>query len=489
MSRVLEHIIEGIGCDVTGRLDIVINRIVFDSRNAASGDLFVAIKGTQVDGHMYIEQVIDKGCAAIVCEVLPENISEAVTYIKVEDSKLALGIASANYYGNPSREIKLLGVTGTNGKTSIVSLLHKMFTGLDVKVGLLSTVRNLVGQVEIAATHTTPDAVSLHSLLREMVDAGCSHVFMEVSSHSIDQKRIAGLEFDVAVFSNITHDHLDYHGTFDNYIRAKKQFFDELPEKATAIVNADDKHSSVMVQNSNARVKTFGLKSLADFKGKIIESHFDGMLLNIDNVEVWTKIIGEFNASNMLAVYASTRTLGYPQDEILRLVSTLNNVEGRFEYLKSNTGIVAIIDYAHTPDAVKNVLDTINQIRDQGKLITVIGAGGNRDKTKRPVMGKVAAEMSTRVILTSDNPRDEEPQEIISQMMEGVPIEKRSNVLAITDRREAIRTACMLAQEGDVVLVAGKGHETYQEIKGVKKYFSDKQIVSEVFMLNKINLQ
>jgi UDP-N-acetylmuramoyl-L-alanyl-D-glutamate--2,6-diaminopimelate ligase len=489
MAVILENIIRGIACENTGSLDIPINKIAFDSRLIAPGDLFVAIRGSQSDGHSFITQVIEAGCAAIICETLPENIVHPVVYIKVKDSKQALGIASANFFGNPSREIKLLGVTGTNGKTSIATLLHKMFTGLDVKAGLFSTVRNLIGQVEIAATHTTPDSVSLHSLLRKMADAGCTHVFMEVSSHAIDQQRIAGLDFDIAVFSNITHDHLDYHGTFDKYIKAKKQFFDELPEKAIAIVNADDKRSKVMVQNTRATVKTFGLKSIADFKGKIIENHFDGMLLSINNVEVWTKIIGEFNASNLLAVYASAVSLGYPQDEILRLISSLNNVEGRFEYLRSNTGITAIIDYAHTPDALQNVLGTINQIQSQGQLITVVGAGGNRDKTKRPVMGKIAATMSGRVIFTSDNPRDEEPQDIISQMMDGVPMEKRVNVLAITDRREAIRTACMLAHDGDVILIAGKGHETYQEIRGKKNYFSDKQVVAEVFMVNKINLQ
>ncbi len=489
MNYNLEYIIRGIPSQCTGTIDRQIRRIVFDSRSVSEGDLFVAVRGTQVDGHQFIKQATEQGCSAVICETLPEVLSDQVTYVRVKDSARALGLASANYYGNPSKELKLLGVTGTNGKTSIVTLLHSMFTSLDVKAGLLSTVRNLVGEIEIAATHTTPDSVAIQAMLRQMADAGCTHVFMEVSSHAADQKRIAGLDFDVAVFTNITHDHLDYHGTFDNYIRAKKLFFDELPGHAVALVNADDKHGRVMVQNTRATVRTFGLRSVADYKAKIIESHFDGMLLSINNVEVWTKIIGEFNASNLLAVYAAAINLGQSHEEVLRLLSTLSTVEGRFEYLRSNTGITAIIDYAHTPDALTNVLSTINQIRMGGQLITVVGAGGNRDKTKRPVMGKVAAEMSTKVIFTSDNPRDEEPQEIISQMMEGVPADKRAQVLAITDRREAIRTACMLAGEGDVILVAGKGHETYQEIKGKKNYFSDKQVVSEVFMVNKINLQ
>lgn len=489
MHRKLSEILEGIPFESRGNTDISIREVRFDSRKVSEGDLFVAVSGTRVDGHEFIGQAIAQGAGAVICEQLPETFSDKVTYLKVKDSARALGIASANYFGNPSKEVKLMGVTGTNGKTSIVTLLHKVLTGLDVKAGLLSTVRNLVGEIEIAATHTTPDALSIQSMLRQMVDAGCTHVFMEVSSHAIDQRRIAGLDFDVAVFTNITHDHLDYHETFDNYIRAKKRFFDELPREAVAIVNADDKHSRIMVQNTRATIRTFGLRSLADYKGKIIESHFDGMLLSINNVEVWTKIIGEFNASNLLAVYASAISLGYSADEILRLISSLSTVEGRFEYLRSNTGITAIIDYAHTPDALMNVLKTINQIRTGGQLITVVGAGGNRDKTKRPVMGRMAAEQSTKVIFTSDNPRDEEPQQIIQEMMEGVPADKHASVLAITDRREAIRTACMLASEGDVILVAGKGHETYQEIKGKKSYFSDKQIVSEVFMVNKINLQ
>jgi UDP-N-acetylmuramoyl-L-alanyl-D-glutamate--2,6-diaminopimelate ligase len=477
-------------CKITGDPDVIVNHVVFDSRKIQKGDLFVAVIGTQTDGHKYIDSAIEKGAIAIVCEHFDSNQADKVIIIEVEDSAIALGILAANFYNNPSKELKLTGVTGTNGKTSIVTLLYKLFTEFGVKSGLISTVRNLISGKEKQATHTTPDAIALQALMREMKDDGCTHVFMEVSSHAIDQKRIAGLDFDLAVFTNLTHDHLDYHENFDHYLKTKKKLFDDLSEDAIALVNSDDKHGQVMVQNTAATIKTFGLRSVADYKAKIIESHFDGMLINIDNTEVWTKIIGEFNASNLLSVYAAANLLGFGKEDILRVISTLNTVEGRFEHIRSNTGITAIIDYAHTPDALKNVITTINQIKSgKGQLITVVGAGGNRDKTKRPVMGKIAAENSGKVIFTSDNPRDEDPQEIIDQLLSGVEINRRNNVLAIVDRREAIRTACMLAQEGDVVLVAGKGHETYQEIKGERLYFSDKQVVSEVFMVNKINLQ
>jgi UDP-N-acetylmuramoyl-L-alanyl-D-glutamate--2,6-diaminopimelate ligase len=490
MARELKYIIAEMPCKITGDPEVSVNHVTFDSRKIEKGDLFVAVKGTQVDGHDFIDSAISKGAIAIVCEHNKANQAEETVIIEVEDSALALGILAANFYNNPSKELILTGVTGTNGKTSIVTLLYKLFTEFGIRSGLISTVRNLIGSKEKQATHTTPDAIALQALMREMKDEGCTHVFMEVSSHAIDQKRITGLDFDLAVFTNLTHDHLDYHKNFDHYIKTKKKLFDNLSENAIALVNSDDKHGQVMVQNTAATIKTFGLRSVADFKAKIIESHFDGMLINIDNTEVWTKIIGEFNASNLLSVYAAANLLGYGKDDILRVISTLNTVEGRFEHIRSNTGVTAIIDYAHTPDALKNVLATINQIRtENGKLITVVGAGGNRDKTKRPVMGRIATANSNTVIFTSDNPRDEEPQDIIDQLLSGVEINRRNNVLAIVDRREAIRTACIMAKEGDVVLIAGKGHETYQEIKGERFYFSDKQVVSELFMVNKINLQ
>lgn len=490
MARELKHIIAELSCTITGNADISVRHLVFDSRKVQKGDLFVAVKGTQVDGHDYIKSAIEKGAIAVVCEHYNTEEAKNAVIIQVKESATALGILAANFYNNPSKELILTGVTGTNGKTSIVTLLYRLFTEFGVKAGLISTVKNLVGGTEKKATHTTPDAIALQELIREMKDQGCTHVFMEVSSHAIDQKRITGLDFDLAVFTNLTHDHLDYHKNFDHYLKTKKQLFDGLSEKATALVNADDKYGKIMVQNTTATVKTFGLKSVADYKARIIESHFDGMLINIDNTEVWTKIIGEFNASNLLSVYATAHLLGYKKGDILRVISTLNTVEGRFEYIRSNTGITAIIDYAHTPDALKNVISTINHLKsEKGKLISVVGAGGNRDKTKRPIMGKIAAENSSKVIFTSDNPRDEEPQEIINQLLAGVEENRRNSVLAIADRREAIRTACMLAQEGDVVLIAGKGHETYQEIKGERLYFSDKQVVSEVFMVNKINMQ
>jgi UDP-N-acetylmuramoyl-L-alanyl-D-glutamate--2,6-diaminopimelate ligase len=489
-EKQLEHIIYKIPCRIIGRRNISIRKISFDSRQIGPADMFVAVKGTHLDGHKFIDDVIRKGANSILCERLPDILPEHVTFIQVEDSAFALGLAVSNYYDNPSSRLKLVGVTGTNGKTSIATLLYKLLTQLGHKSGLISTVRNMIGDREIAATHTTPDAIAIQSMLRQMVDKGCTYAFMEVSSHSIDQKRISGLEFDIAIFTNLTHDHLDYHKTFEAYLKAKKQLFDSLPPSAFALVNSDDRNGKVMVQNTRAKVKTFGVRSIADFKAKIIESHFDGMLVTLDNVQIWIKLIGEFNVSNVLAVYAAASLLGHPKDEILRIISTLGTVDGRFEYVRSDKGITAIIDYAHTPDALKNVLTTINQIRsDTSQLITVVGAGGDRDRTKRPVMGRISAEMSNRVILTSDNPRSEDPDAIIAEMMEGVENENRDRVLAITDRKEAIKTACMMARSGDVILIAGKGHETYQEIKGVKNYFNDKQLVSEIFKANQINLQ
>jgi len=488
MTKKLEHIIHNIPCKITGSKDIIINKIAFDSRKIEPGDMFVAVKGTQVDGHNYIEKVIQSGAIAILCENLPSSITKNITFIEVDDSARALGFAVSNYFDNPSSKLKLVGVTGTNGKTSIATLLYRLTTQLGHKSGLLSTVRNMVGDREIAATHTTPDSIAIQSMLKEMVDEECSYAFMEVSSHAIDQKRIAGLEFDIAIFTNITHDHLDYHKNFEAYLKAKKQLFDSLEPSAFALINTDDRNGKVMVQNTRAKVKTYGVRSIADFKAKIIESHFDGMLVNINKVELWIKLIGEFNASNIMAVYGAASLLEFQPGEILRIISKLDTVEGRFEYIKSNTGVTAIIDYAHTPDALKNVLTTINQIRSNtSQLITVVGAGGDRDRTKRPIMGKISADMSSQVILTSDNPRSEEPETIIEEMMEGVEISDRNKVLSITNRKEAIKTACTMAQPGDVILIAGKGHETYQEIKGVKNYFNDKQIVSEIFMINNSN--
>jgi UDP-N-acetylmuramoyl-L-alanyl-D-glutamate--2,6-diaminopimelate ligase len=486
----LKQIIEGIDCQVTGNSNIEISKIEFDSRKVEKGDLFIAIRGTQSDGHAFILKAIGSGASAVICEDIPEGTIAEITLVKVPDSGKALGLAASNFYDNPSRKLKLVGVTGTNGKTSIVTLSHRLFTEFGYKAGLLSTVRNLIGQTEFTATHTTPDALTIQKMMKEMVDAGCQYAFMEVSSHAVDQDRIAGLDFNVAAFTNITHDHLDYHKTFDAYIKAKKQFFDNLPDTAFALVNNDDKHAGVMVQNTSAQVRTFGLHSVADFKVKIMESHFDGMLISIDNTELWTQLIGDFNASNLLAVYSIAIILGEKKEDILRILSTLKTVEGRFEYVRSNTGVTAIIDYAHTPDALKNVLTTINQIRnDSCQLISVFGAGGDRDRTKRPIMGKIVAELSNKVIVTSDNPRSEEPQSIINEIVAGIGPDKIKNVLSIADRKEAIKTACMMAQSGDVILIAGKGHENYQEIKGVKSHFSDKEVVSEIFMINNINLQ
>lgn len=486
----LINILGDLKYELHGGSDIKIKSLVFDSRVANEVTMFVALKGTTQDGHTYISDVISKGCKCILCEELPEKITEGITFIKVSDSHEALGVAASNIYGSPSSNFKLVGVTGTNGKTSVATLLHRLFTQLGYKVGLLSTVCNFIGEKKIDATHTTPDSISLNRLMSEMDGAGCDYVFMEVSSHAIHQKRIAGLQFDGGVFTNITHDHLDYHKTFDAYIKAKKLFFDTLSDEAFALVNLDDKRGSVMVQNTKAKVNTFSLHHISDFKAKVLESHFDGTMLSINNTEVWTQLIGEFNSSNLLAVYAVAELLGMEKQEILAQLSTLQTVDGRFQYLRSNTGVTAIIDYAHTPDALLNVLKTINSIRQgSGQLISIVGAGGNRDKTKRPEMAKIASNSSDKTILTSDNPRDEEPQSIIDDMLNGVEMHRRQKVIAIVDRREAIRTACMLAQPGDIILVAGKGHETYQEIKGVRTHFSDKEIISESFMLNQLNKQ
>ncbi|MBN2214589.1 MAG: UDP-N-acetylmuramoyl-L-alanyl-D-glutamate--2,6-diaminopimelate ligase [Bacteroidales bacterium] len=481
------------GCKIlriTGNTDIQISGVSFDSRHIEKDYLFVAVSGTSTDGHEFINSAISKGASAILCESMPAGLQKEPVYIQTDSSSKSLGILISNFYDNPSASLKLVGVTGTNGKTTTATLLYRLFRKNGYKAGLLSTIRNYVNDTVFEATHTTPDALQINQLLRKMVDDGCEYAFMEVSSHAVAQNRIAGLRFTGAVFTNITHDHLDYHQTFDEYLKAKKKFFDELDKDAFVLVNIDDRNGKVMAQNTKAKVSTYGIRSLADYKARIIESHFEGMLLHIEKTDVWVKLLGEFSAYNLLAVYATSRLLGLGKEEILKTISVLDTVDGRFEYLRSNNGVIAIIDYAHTPDALLNVLNTLNQIRTGNEqLITVVGAGGNRDKTKRPKMARVCAQKSNTVILTSDNPRFEKPEDIIIDMEAGIKEEYKNKYLVIVNRREAIKTACMMASGGDIVLIAGKGHETYQEIKGVKHHFSDKEIVAEQFMLNKTNPQ
>ncbi len=468
--------------EVIGNLNVVVNDITFDSRQVKKGSCFIAVRGTQADGHGYIDKAIEQGASAIVCEALPETRVDGVTFVQVKDTTEVLGLMATSFYDNPSQKIKLVGITGTNGKTTTVTLLYRLFNKLGFKSGLLSTVVNYIGDEEIPATHTTPDAIQLNKLLAQMVEAECTHCFIEVSSHAIVQNRIAGLKFTGAIFSNITHDHLDYHKTFEEYLKAKKRFFDLLPKDAFALINVDDRNGRVMVQNTEAKVNTYSLRSMANYKCKVIENHFDGMLLNLDSIEVWTRLVGGFNAYNILAIYAAARLLGVERDIVLTELSSMTAVSGRFEHLKSPKGINIIVDYAHTPDALQNVIDTINEIKKpENKLISVVGAGGNRDKTKRPVMAKVAVEGSGMVVLTSDNPRFEEPEEILKDMKVGIEPSMVGKVLTIVDRREAIRTAYMLANSGDIILVAGKGHENYQEIKGIKHHFDDKEVIQEIF--------
>ncbi|MGJ1419298.1 UDP-N-acetylmuramoyl-L-alanyl-D-glutamate--2,6-diaminopimelate ligase [Sphingobacterium spiritivorum] len=468
--------------EVVGQLDVEVTSLCFDSRQANEGSLFVAVRGVHTDGHLFVEKAIQQGCTLIMVEEMPEEKNEGVTYMMVADTAYALGIAAGNFYGNPSRELKLVGVTGTNGKTTIATLLFNLFTALGYHVGLLSTVQNQIGERIIPATHTTPDPVALNALLRDMVDEGCDYCFMEVSSHAVVQQRIAGLRFAGGIFSNITHDHLDFHKTFDNYIKAKKKFFDDLDRFAFALTNGDEKNGSVMLQNTFAHKKTYGLKGVADFKAKIIESHFDGMLLNIEGHEVWVKLVGEFNAYNILAVYGAAILLEQETVKVLTALSQITGAEGRFEAITSKNGVIGIVDYAHTPDAVANVLSTINNLRKkEQQIITVLGCGGDRDKTKRPEMAEVAAKMSDKVIITSDNPRTEDPVQIIKDMEPGIPADRKKNVFSITDRKEAIRAACHLAQPGDIVLVAGKGHEKYQDINGVKHHFDDREELEKTF--------
>lgn len=459
---------------------MAVSSVALDSRKVKKDSLFVATAGTTVDGHSFIDKAIELGAIAIVCERLPDNRKENVTYVKVNDSSYALGIISCNYFENPSAKLKLVGVTGTNGKTTTVTLLFNLFRSLGYAVGLLSTVQNKINNTVIPATHTTPDALTLNELLHSMVEQGCEYAFMEVSSHAIVQNRIAGLVFTGAVFSNITHDHLDYHKTFDEYIRAKKLFFDHLPSTAFALTNKDDRNGSVMVQNTRAEKFTYSLKSLSDFKCKVMENHLNGLFLQIDGKDVWVKLIGSFNAYNVLAVYATAVLLKQDKTNVLTALSNLNSVEGRFQYVKSEHGVIGIVDYAHTPDALKNVLETIKDIRTGNEqVITLVGCGGDRDNAKRPVMAAIACEYSTKVILTSDNPRSEDPESILDQMQKGInPVDVRKT-LRITDRKEAIKTALSLCKSGDIILVAGKGHEKYQEIKGVKHPFDDFEILKE----------
>ena len=468
---------------ITGSDEVEITGVNIDSRRIAPGHLFVAIRGTQTDGHQFIARAVEAGAAAVLCETVPEQMAEGVTYVQTESSESAVGPVATTFYRDPSRKLKLVGVTGTNGKTTIATLLYNMFRKMGHKCGLLSTVCNYIEDEVIPADHTTPDPIELNRLLHQMVEAGCEYAFMECSSHAIAQKRIGGLQFAGGLFTNLTRDHLDYHKTFENYRDAKKAFFDGLSKDAFAITNADDKNGMVMVQNTKAQVKTYSTRSMADFRAHIIECHFEGMYLEIDGREVGVQFIGKFNVSNLLAVYGAAVMLGKKSEDILVVLSTLKSVAGRLEPIRSKDGVTAIVDYAHTPDALENVLNAIHEVLDGkgGQVITVCGAGGNRDKGKRPLMAQEAVRQSDRGIITSDNPRFEEPQDIINDMLEGLDNRQMKKVITIVDRKEAIRTACMLAQKGDVILIAGKGHEDYQEIKGVKHHFDDKEVVRDIF--------
>jgi UDP-N-acetylmuramoyl-L-alanyl-D-glutamate--2,6-diaminopimelate ligase len=484
--KTLSVLLKGItDITVTGEIDCPIGGIAFDSRQIIDGFLFAALRGTNVDGHLFIPAAIENGAKAVLCEQLPDNPDKGIAWVVAAKSSSPFAKIASNFYGNPSSEMKVIGITGTNGKTTTATLLYRLFKELGYKTGLLSTVCNYVDNKAVAATHTTPDPVRIQELMAEMVQAGCKYCFMEVSSHAVDQDRIAGIAFDGGVFSNLTHDHLDYHKTFAEYRNAKKKFFDMLGPGSFAITNIDDKNGMFILQNTLARKFTYAAKKMADFKVKVVESHFDGTLINIDGVDVWTHFVGNFNAYNLLAVYSTAVSLGMGKDEVLRIISLLKPVDGRFETFKSPSGIFAVVDYAHTPDAIKNVLMAINEVRTGHEtLFTVVGAGGDRDKTKRPEMAFEAVVASDKVILTSDNPRSEEPEDIISQMVNGVPKDKVSNVVTITNRKEAIRTACLMAKPGDIILIAGKGHEDYQEIKGVKYHSDDREIVREIFKVS-----
>ena len=462
--------------------EVDIRGINIDSRLVKEGDVFLAVKGTQTDGHQYIAAAEEKGAVAIVCEKIPDKQSPNVAYIIFPNVQDVMGKLATSFYGTPSQKLKLVGVTGTNGKTTIATLLYELFRKMGHRCGLLSTVCNYIDGTPYPSTHTTPDAISLNRLLAQMVEAGCEYAFMEVSSHALAQQRVGGLEFAGGIFTNLTRDHMDFHENMENYLKAKKSFFDNLPRNAFAITNLDDKNGPVMVQNSHADVKNYSTRTICDFRARLVETHLDGMLLEFNNREFATLLTGRFNISNLLAIYGAAVELGKDPEEVLRVLSTLKPVSGRFETLHSPEGFSAIVDYAHTPDAIKNVLGTVNDVlRGRGNIITVIGAGGNRDKGKRPIMAVEAVKGSQRVILTSDNPRNEDPQDIINDMLAGLDNEQKKKVIAITDRKEAIRTACAFAQKGDVIVVAGKGHENYQEINGVKHHFDDKEIINEIF--------
>ena len=469
---------------VQGTTDLAVEKIEFDSRKVSQNDVFVAIRGTLSDGHAFIEKAIHQGAVAVVCETLPEEIAAGITYIKVTNTHSALAFMANNFYGNPSKNLKLVGVTGTNGKTTVASLLYQLFTNSGYKVGLLSTVKIMVGDLEYKATHTTPDSLTLNFYLKEMNDAGVEFCFMEVSSHGIHQKRTEGLTFEGGIFTNLSHDHLDYHATFSEYRDVKKAFFDGLPKNAFALTNIDDKNGTVMLQNTVARKRTYALKTHADFKALILENQISGLLLKINGDELWTRLIGTFNAYNLLAIYGTAIELGLESLEVLRLMSELKSVSGRFQFIVSDTKITAIVDYAHTPDALENVLKTINDIRTRNEqLITVVGCGGDRDKTKRPIMAQIATQLSDKVILTSDNPRTENPETIIAEMESGVEPQNYKKSISISDRKQAIKTACQLANGQDIILIAGKGHETYQEINGVRHDFDDMKIVKEFLQM------
>ena len=484
---ILKEIIYKVAIEaVKGSTDIAINKMDFDSRNIVDNDVFVAIRGTISNGHDYIGKAIELGAIAIVCDTLPENLVDGITYVQVKDTNKALAYMAANYYGNPSEKLKLVGITGTNGKTTIASLLYQLYKKAGFKVGLLSTVKIMIDDVEYKATHTTPDSITINHYLNEMVDAGVQYCFMEVSSHGIHQKRTEALHFAGGVFTNLSHDHLDYHPTFAEYRDVKKSFFDNLPKTAFALSNIDDKNGQVMLQNTTAKKLTYALKSYADYKAQILENQLSGLLLKINGNEVWVKLIGTFNAYNLLAIYGTAVELGMESLEVLRLLSDLESVSGRFQFIVSDTNITAIVDYAHTPDALENVLKTINDIRTKNEqLITVVGCGGNRDKAKRPIMAGIATEMSDKVILTSDNPRNEDPEVIINEMEQGIAPQNYKKSLSITDRKQAIKTACQLAHPNDIILIAGKGHETYQEINGVRHHFDDMETITE--LLNQLN--
>ena len=473
---------------IIGSTDIDVKDVQIDSRKITKGSLFIAVKGTAADGHLFIDKATAAGASVIVCEILPGVIAEKVVYVQVERSAEAAAYIATNFFGQPSEKMKVVGVTGTNGKTTIATLLYKLFTSLGYKSGLLSTVENRIGDRILPATHTTPDAISLNELLKQMADEGCTHVFMENSSHAIHQQRSTGLKFAGGIFSNITHDHLDYHKTFDEYIRVKKSFFDSLSSDAFALSNADDKRGTVMLQNTNAKKYFYSLRTMADFKGKILDNSLTGLVMTVNDTEVHFRLIGEFNAYNLLAVFGAAICLGEDKQEVLRCLSVLTGAEGRFDYMVSpKDHVIAIVDYAHTPDALLNVLATIKKLKKGNEqVITVVGCGGDRDKTKRPVMAEVACEHSDRVILTSDNPRSEDPDRIIKDMEAGVNVVSKKKTLSIADRKEAIKTAVSLAKNQDIILVAGKGHEKYQEIKGVRNHFDDKEVVWEIFeMLNR----